>query len=80
MNQQFRGNGRPLASPSLGRCISTHVEAAGLQSKAGTPDVVQWFGLREADSVDPLSQNVGAFCSHGTMLCSVALLAHMDRA
>ena len=68
MNQQFRGNGRPLASPSLGRCISTHVEAAGLQSKAGTPDVVQWFGLREADSVDPLSQNVQEFSARGAFL------------
>ena len=68
MNQQFRGNERPLASPCLGRCISTHMEAAGLQSKAGYLDVVQWFWQREADSVHPLSQNVQGFSARGAFL------------
>ena len=36
--------------------INPAFEALFLPSNAGTPDVVQWFGLREADSVRPLDQ------------------------
>ena len=56
MTTSWRGDGMPPAVRSQLGSINHAFVALFLPSNAGTPDVVQWFGLREADSVRPLDQ------------------------
>ena len=63
----WRGHGMPPAVLSQLGSINPAFEALFLPSNAGTPDVVQWFGLREALSVHPLDQIGDRFSGRGAV-------------
>ena len=61
------GHGVPPAVLSQLGSINASFVALQPCSNAGTPDVVQWFGLREALSVHPLDQIGDRFSGRGAV-------------